>query len=91
MFNIYLFYYLVGLSNGWIQEMPRVFLDPRRPVVAAATPEMREEGIFSFDILLLFITVLPLQPFSIKVSCLICPNCPSRLKPSSITIRQFST
>lgn len=28
--------------------MPRAFLDPRRPVVAAATPEMREEGIMPY-------------------------------------------
>lgn len=39
---------LLGLTNGWIQEMPRAFLDPRRPVVAAATPEMREEGIMPY-------------------------------------------
>lgn len=39
---------LIGLSNGWIQELPRVFLDPRRPVVAQATPEMREESIMPY-------------------------------------------
>lgn len=38
----------MSLSNGWIQELPRVFLDPRRPLVAAATPEMREEGIIPY-------------------------------------------
>ena len=38
----------VGLSNGWIQELPRAFLDPRRPVVAAMTPEMREESIMPY-------------------------------------------
>ena len=45
-YSIYI--YTVGLTNGWIQELPRVFLDPRRPVVAAATPEMREEGIMPY-------------------------------------------
>lgn len=38
----------MSLSNGWIQELPRVFVDPRRPLVAAATPEMREEGIIPY-------------------------------------------
>ena len=38
----------MGLANGWIQELPRVFVDPRRPVVAAATPEMREEGVMPY-------------------------------------------
>jgi ER membrane protein complex subunit 1 len=49
----------VGLANGWVQELPRVFLDPRRPVVAAATPEMREEGVMPY------LPELPIQPEAI--------------------------
>lgn len=36
------------MSNGWIQELPRAFLDPRRPSVPVATPEMREEGVMPY-------------------------------------------
>ena len=49
----------MGLANGWVQELPRVFLDPRRPVVAAATPEMREEGVMPY------LPELPIQPEAI--------------------------
>jgi len=50
---------LLSLSNGWIQELPRVFVDPRRPQVAAATAEMREEGIIPY------LPELPIPPEAI--------------------------
>ena len=49
----------MGVSNGWIQELPRAFVDPRRPVVAAASAEMREEGVLPY------VPELPIPPDAI--------------------------
>ena len=34
----------MGVSNGWIQELPRAFVDPRRPVVGGGPARVPGEG-----------------------------------------------